>query len=113
MKGGPVYTIIFMLVISAAFTLILSMANAYYLPQIEENELLDDRRAILYVFELDTEGEPDEVLERFDEFEADGELPENDTYQKRRFDLCSQCCQRFLQEPLGRRGAPQFDFSKR
>jgi hypothetical protein len=54
-----------------------------------------------------------EVLERFDEFEADGELPENDTYRQRRFDLCRQCCQQFLQQPLGRRGTPQFDFSKR
>ena len=54
-----------------------------------------------------------EVLERFEEFEPDGMLPENDAYQSRRFDLCSACCQRFLQEPLGRRAKPQFDFSKR
>jgi hypothetical protein len=54
-----------------------------------------------------------EVLERFEEFDADGKLPENDSYQTRRFDLCSECCRRFLKEPLGRRGAPQFDFSKR
>ncbi len=66
MKGGPVYTVIFMLVISAVFTLILSLANAYYLPKIEENELVDDRRAVLYVFELETEGGPDEILERFE-----------------------------------------------
>ena len=54
-----------------------------------------------------------EVLERFEEFDADGELPENDTYQTRRFDLCGDCCRRFLKEPLGRRTAPHFDFSKR
>jgi hypothetical protein len=54
-----------------------------------------------------------EVLERYHEFEADGVLPEHDTYQKRRFDLCRACCERFLQEPLGRRTAAQFDFSKR
>ena len=54
-----------------------------------------------------------EVLERFEEFEADGALPETDTYHTRRFDLCSDCCRRFLKEPLGRRAAPQFDFSKR
>lgn len=66
MKGGPVYTVIFTLVISAVFTLVLSLANAYYLPRIEENELLDDRRAVLYVFELDAEGGPEEVLERFE-----------------------------------------------
>jgi hypothetical protein len=54
-----------------------------------------------------------EVLERFHEFEADGLLPESDTHRSRRFDLCRNCCERFLKEPLGRRGAPQFDFSKR
>jgi hypothetical protein len=54
-----------------------------------------------------------EVLERYDEFEADGLLPETDTHRARRFDLCRKCCERFLQEPLGRRAAPQFDFSKR
>jgi hypothetical protein len=54
-----------------------------------------------------------EVLERFEEFDADGELPENDTYQSRRFHLCRDCCQQFLKEPLGRREAPQFDFSNR
>jgi hypothetical protein len=54
-----------------------------------------------------------EVLERFDEFEADGLLPENDSYRQCRFHLCRACCERFAQEPLGRRTAPQFDFSKR
>jgi hypothetical protein len=54
-----------------------------------------------------------EVLDRFQEFDADGELPENDTYKTRRFDLCSACCRRFLNEPLGRRAAPHFNFSKR
>jgi hypothetical protein len=54
-----------------------------------------------------------EVLERFEEFDADGELPESDTYKTRRYDLCADCCRKFLHEPLGRRGAPKFDFSKR
>ena len=54
-----------------------------------------------------------EVLERYDEFESDGLLPENDTYRRRRFHLCRACCERFAQEPLGIRKTPQFDFSKR
>ena len=54
-----------------------------------------------------------EVLERFEEFEPDGMLPEGDSYRKRRFDLCRDCCEQFLQEPLGRRAAAQFNFSKR
>jgi hypothetical protein len=53
-----------------------------------------------------------EVLERYDEFDADGQLPVADTYQTRRFDLCSECCKQFLKEPLGRRAA-HLDFSKR
>lgn len=53
-----------------------------------------------------------EVLQRYDEFEADGELPENDTYHKYHLDLCRACCERFLQ-PITRKNAPQFDFSKR
>ena len=58
-------------------------------------------------------GDINEVLERFDEFEPDGQLPESDTYQSRRFDLCGECCKRFLREPLGRSAAPHFNFSKR
>jgi hypothetical protein len=58
-------------------------------------------------------GDINEVLERFEEFDADGQLPDHDTYQQRRFDLCSECCKRFMREPLGHRTAQQFDFSKR
>jgi hypothetical protein len=54
-----------------------------------------------------------EVLERFQEFESNGVLPENDAYQKHRLDLCRGCCERLMREALGRRNAPQFDFSKR
>jgi hypothetical protein len=54
----------------------------------------------------------DEVLERFDEFESDGLLPESDTAKRKRFELCRNCCEQFLQ-PLVRQDAPRFDFSKR
>jgi hypothetical protein len=54
-----------------------------------------------------------EVLERYDEFEPDGLLPESDSYRQHRFHLCRTCCERFAQEPLGTRSLPQFDFSKR
>ena len=67
MKDNPYYTIAFMLVVSAVFALMLSLTNEIYLPRIEANELLEDRRAVLYVFELDTEGEAEAVLERFEE----------------------------------------------
>lgn len=66
MKDKPLYTIAFMLVISALFALLLSVTNELYLPRIEANELLDDRRAILYVFELDTDGDGQEIMDRFE-----------------------------------------------
>ncbi len=66
MKDNPFYTIAFMLIVSAVFALMLSLTNEIYLPRIEANELLEDRRAVLYVFELDTEGEAEEVLDRFE-----------------------------------------------
>lgn len=53
-----------------------------------------------------------EVLERYDEFDEDGALLGNDTYRKKRFDLCTACCKRFLQDPLGRHAAKRFELSK-
>ena len=52
-----------------------------------------------------------EILQRYHEFEADGELPEHDTYSKLQLDLCRNCCERFMQ-PLGRNKERQLDFSK-
>ena len=36
----------------------------------------------------------------------------DDVYQQLRFDLCPECRKRFLKNPLGRKHAEQFDFSK-
>lgn len=66
MKKGRVYTIVFTLIISAVFSLLLAGANAYFLPKIKENELLDERIAILYVFDIDQSGSSEEILARFD-----------------------------------------------
>ena len=76
MKSGYVYTIIFMLIVSAVFTLVLAGANELFLPQIEQNELLDERLAILYVFDIDQSGSADEVLDRFDKYVAEKEMAE-------------------------------------
>ena len=67
MKKGRIYTIVFMLIISAVFALLLAGANAYFLPKIKENELLDERIAILYVFDIDQSGSSQDILNRFDE----------------------------------------------
>jgi len=53
-----------------------------------------------------------EVLERFDEFDADGHLLGVNNYRKQRFDLCKECAKRFLQDPLGRRDVQRFEMSK-
>lgn len=65
MKGGALYTIGFIIVLSLVFGLVLGGASVYYSPKIEANELLAERRAILYVFDLDITGTPEEIMERF------------------------------------------------
>ena len=66
MKKGRVYTVVFMLIVSAVFTLLLAGANAYFLPKIQENEQLAEKTAILYVFDIDQSGTAAEVLDRFE-----------------------------------------------
>ncbi|MCC7474901.1 MAG: hypothetical protein IT425_05865 [Pirellulales bacterium] len=53
-----------------------------------------------------------EVLRRFDEFDDEGVLLGSDNYRKKRFDLCSDCAKRFLQDPLGRRASQSLELSK-
>jgi len=66
MKKGRIYTLVFMLIVSAVFTTLLAGANKFYLPKIQENELLAERVAILYVFDIDQDDSAIEILERFD-----------------------------------------------
>ena len=63
MKKGRIYTIVFMLILSAVFTLLLAGANSYYQPKIQENVQLAEKTAILYVFDIDQSGSAAEVLE--------------------------------------------------
>src|SRR5438876_405108 len=51
-----------------------------------------------------------EILERMDD--SDSQEIGDDVYQQLRFDLCPECRKRFLKNPLGRKPAEQFDFSK-
>lgn len=67
MKQGRIYTVVFMLIVSAFFTLLLAGANQLYLPKIQENKLLAERTAILYVFDIDQSGSAEEVLKRFEQ----------------------------------------------
>lgn len=65
-------------------------------------EELDDERDHLQ--------EIQDILERLDDAE-DRQICD-DVYQQRRYDLCSECRGRFVQDPLGRFRASQLDFSK-
>lgn len=81
MKSGYVYTIIFMLIVSAVFTLLLAGANELFMPKINQNELLDERKAILYVFDVDQSGEADELLARFDKYVEETEISGIELYE--------------------------------
>jgi Na+-transporting NADH:ubiquinone oxidoreductase subunit C len=64
MKGGYVYTIIFMLVITIVLTSALALANRGFAPLIESNAALAEKRALLDAFGLDVTGnqQADEAL---------------------------------------------------
>jgi hypothetical protein len=62
---------------------------------IHADELPDDRDHLLEI---------DEILERVDV--SAGEALGDDTYQKRRYDLCPQCYRKFCASPLGREKKP-------
>lgn len=49
-----------------------------------------------------------DILERIDE---DDEELSDDVYQQRRYDLCSECRNRYVKNPLGRLVMPEFGFS--
>lgn len=66
MKSGYVYTIVFMLIVSAVFTFFLAGANQILLPKIQENERLAERKSLLQVFDLDQSGISEEIFARFD-----------------------------------------------
>ena len=51
-----------------------------------------------------------DILEHLDDVESD--QIGDDVYQQMRFDLCSDCRQRFLNNPLGRGVAKQLNFSQ-
>ena len=67
---------------------------------VETDEPDDDRDHLLEV---------QEILERLDD-EATAAIGE-DVYQKRRYDLCSDCYRQFRRNPLGREIPAQLGFS--
>lgn len=53
--------------------------------------------------------EIEEILEQ--ECDMDDSQFDSDIYQQARFDLCSDCRQKFVRDPLGRLTSPRLDFS--
>lgn len=53
--------------------------------------------------------EIEEILEQGSE--AENLQLTDDIYQQTRFDLCSDCRQKFIRDPLGRLTSPRLDFS--
>ena len=51
-----------------------------------------------------------EVLERCEDEASD--LIGDEVFQRRRFDLCQSCYQRFVKDPLGSEPVKQLDFSQ-
>jgi len=66
-----------------------------------EDEMNDDR---------DHLQEIQEVLERLDDSREEEVCDE--VYHQQRLDLCSECRQRFVENPLGRSSTSQFNFSQ-
>ena len=64
------------------------------------DELEDDRDHLMEVHE---------ILER--NFADGSECVSDDVYQRRSYDLCSECHKKFVKNPIGREPAPHFGFS--
>ncbi len=67
MKQGPVYTIVFIFLLTAVFVSVLAVADAFYAPQIEENVVLAQRRDVLYALGIDSTGDAAALNARFDD----------------------------------------------
>jgi Na+-transporting NADH:ubiquinone oxidoreductase subunit C len=66
MKQGAVYTIVFIFLLTALFTAVLAVADAYYAPRIAENVVLAERRDVLYALGIDDTGDAAALNARFD-----------------------------------------------
>jgi Na+-transporting NADH:ubiquinone oxidoreductase subunit C len=74
MKKGHIYTLVFMLLISAALTLALAAAYEGFKPAINKNAALQEQRAVLYALGLDTGLKDVEVAAVYVEKISEGEL---------------------------------------
>ncbi|MDD4081098.1 MAG: FMN-binding protein [Eubacteriales bacterium] len=74
MKRGYLYTVLFMVVLSAVFTFALAASYEGFKPAIEQNAALQQERAVLYAFGLEEGLSDDEATRKYDEVIRDGGL---------------------------------------
>jgi len=74
MKRGYLYTVLFMVILSAVFTFALAASYEGFKPAINLNAALQRERAILYTFGLEEVLDNDEATRKFDEVIREGEL---------------------------------------
>jgi Na+-transporting NADH:ubiquinone oxidoreductase subunit C len=67
MKNKYSYTIGFVLLVSVVFSAVLAAVNAFYLPAIQKNEELADKRSVLYTLGLENKGDREQVEKIFQE----------------------------------------------
>ena len=71
-----------------------------YVVRIEVRAALDFDEPTAADFDRDHLLELEEILERADD--AESELIGDDVYQQRSYDLCTDCYQRFIRNPVGK-----------
>jgi hypothetical protein len=81
-----------------------------YVVKIEVYAALDPNELDAVDSDRDNLQELHEILERMDDA-AHVDVSE-EVYQQKRYDLCPECRKKFLKNPLGRKTAGKFDFSK-
>lgn len=79
MKQSYTYSIVFTLIVSAVFTLVLATTANVLKPRIEANQELAEQSALLYTFDLPSEGSPEEVEANFQKYIQE-QATENFTY---------------------------------
>lgn len=77
MKKGYIYTIVFIIIVSAVFSGLLAGVNAAYRKKIEINELAAEKASILYSMGIDA---GDNAAEVFDDRVNEGNIPGMDFY---------------------------------
>lgn len=68
MKKSYKYTVLFMMAVAAAFTLILATVYGVFTPKIKQNQTLFQRRAIMYAFNIPSDVSDEEVNKTFEKY---------------------------------------------